>query len=757
MIEKQLKSPLRSPLMRAILAGSGVSTPSYYLNLSSPSNVTIADGQANGTITSTYNAVITASMSPSRTTGVAPLYVNFDMTGTTSTDSTNPTHECFFATDFGDSGAGTWANGVQSAGLTSKNAGYGPVTGHVYETPGTYTVTMSVTDGVNTATKTGTIVVQDPDVVYAGALTICISNSNNFTGAPSGATQVNRAADTDMYAAWVAHAASDKRILFCKADAWIATNKMTVTNKTGMTIGGYGTGVAATFGSGTMVSVTPDAFGAAGSSESLFYITSGNADLRICNMRINSNAVVQAASTLNSTIGVIFYKVEIRGASRGFDVAASQNPTSVVPEQVCLYECLVDEVYGYAFFDTPSVTASFDATTDIFSATAHGYAINDPVVLRGTVPAGLVTDNAATYYISATSFTAGQFRLSLTNGGAAIDLTSTGSCTVGKPDLHGAVAAYIALTKGGIMGCYFDNCNHGEQTMRIPFIDRGHITNNFIARPNQTKNAIKIHSVIHTYFPVWSEKFVVSANYITARGGYDYNGTTVNRTYERIVGIGSGGNDGVGGEWVRNGICENNYLESSLGKPKDTMIGFWLGAPNLTARNNILDFSMGVDRTSAVTNTYAYTTLAIADVTTSTADTTIGVRIYNNTMYSNYASAERAVVATISQPTGANLAVDTMLTKNNILYLPQHVSGSYRASVYTYPGATTPTNVTTDHNTDEVSTIATPPNFAVFPPVALTDWRPTSGYPTTAGASGVVLRDFNNVVRTTATMGAVQS
>ena len=66
-------------LLQAIRAGNSTpSVPSFYFNFSNPSNVTLGAAQARGTIASTQNAVIAASVSPSRTTGVAPLYVNFD-------------------------------------------------------------------------------------------------------------------------------------------------------------------------------------------------------------------------------------------------------------------------------------------------------------------------------------------------------------------------------------------------------------------------------------------------------------------------------------------------------------------------------------------------------------------------------------------------------------------------------------------------------------------------------------------------------
>lgn len=723
------------------------SEPSYYLNLTIPggSPVTIADGQARGTITSTYNAVITASMSPSRITGVAPLYVNFDMTGTTSTDSTNPTHECFFATDFGDTGAGTWANGVQSSGLTSKNAGYGPVTGHVYETPGTYTVTMSVTDGVNTVTKTGTIVVQDPDVVYAGTDTICISHSGNFTGAPSGASQINTAGNTDMYAALVDHEGSDKRILFCKADAWTFTQQYTVTNKTGLTIGGYGTGIARSFGSGTLIPVTPTYSGTAG--EAMFLCYTGNSDLRVCDMAITAGKDHSAMSATKSTVGLLFSKVEIRGAYTGFNVNGRALVSDCVVEQACFYECLFDDPYGFPFIDTPSVSASITNGATLFASVGHGLPVGRSVKLLGSTPSPFAL--ATTYYILADGYTADAFKLSLTSGGAAVTAAASGSCTVKLDSLSGGVGIYSALIQGGILGGYFDNRGKGEQVIRIPFIDRGHISNNYLARPNQAKNMLKINSVKHEDLAIWTEKFVIGSNVFSDRNNYSYDGVTTTATPIQIMGIGSGGNtnpDGSGGEWVRNGIVENNYAQGCLGAPGAELVFALISCPNMTLRNNVVDFSVG-DRTTTSSTPYSSTHVNFVSVTTSTPDTTVGVRIYNNTLYSNLANASKGNFVIVTVPTGLNITPDEITVKNNLWYLPHHIN-SEKTAIYRYSGAGT--NVVTENNTDSVAggAAGNTPNFAVVPPVLLADWRPNTGsYAIDTGATVPVLRDFNNASR----------
>jgi hypothetical protein len=102
---------------------------------------------------------------------VAPLAVFFDATGTTSTGTTRPFHELGYQWNFGDALA-TW----DTTG-SSKNLATGGVAAHVFEQPGTYTVTLTVTDGVNSQTTTSTITVQDPNTVFSGAnTTLCYRN-----------------------------------------------------------------------------------------------------------------------------------------------------------------------------------------------------------------------------------------------------------------------------------------------------------------------------------------------------------------------------------------------------------------------------------------------------------------------------------------------------------------------------------------------------------------------------------------------------
>ncbi|MFZ2303742.1 MAG: peptidoglycan-binding protein, partial [Minisyncoccia bacterium] len=187
---------------------------------------------------------ITLSLVPARTSGVAPLSVFFDASGTTDpTMTTRPFHDLEYTWSFGDATAGTWAYGAAPG--SSKNTATGPVAAHVFETPGTYTVTMQAFDGTNTNTTTTTITVTDPNVVFAGTNTICLSSNTTPVagagGCPSGA-QV--AMQSNFATAVNTYALTNRRVLFKRGDTFSAPTSGAITQTGPGIIGAFGTGVA---------------------------------------------------------------------------------------------------------------------------------------------------------------------------------------------------------------------------------------------------------------------------------------------------------------------------------------------------------------------------------------------------------------------------------------------------------------------------------------------------------------------------------
>lgn len=129
-------------------------------------------------------ATVVPSLVASRVSGTAPLAVHFDATASTSSAVGDAFRQVTYTFDYGDSGSGTWSTNSQSKNSDSG----GPLGAHVYETAGTYTVTVTADDGTTSASTTVSITVSNPDTVYSGTNTVCIDTTGGTTGGPSGCT-----------------------------------------------------------------------------------------------------------------------------------------------------------------------------------------------------------------------------------------------------------------------------------------------------------------------------------------------------------------------------------------------------------------------------------------------------------------------------------------------------------------------------------------------------------------------------------------
>lgn len=198
---------------------------------------------------------ITLSVVSGRISGVAPLAVFFDATGSTATATARPFHDLEYRWDFGDRtgavlnlsppliGTSTWNSGSRS-GISLRNTATGPVAAHVFETPGTYTVALSITDGTHTVSNNCTrIEVLDPELAFANSNTICVAATikplQGKDGCPAGAKTVQQ---TDFPAVIGSYAKTGKRILFKRGDTFRAESSAKITSTGPGTIGSYGSG-----------------------------------------------------------------------------------------------------------------------------------------------------------------------------------------------------------------------------------------------------------------------------------------------------------------------------------------------------------------------------------------------------------------------------------------------------------------------------------------------------------------------------------
>lgn len=128
---------------------------------------------------------IVARVHASRTTGVAPMAVLVDATATSAASSgVDAYREVSYTFDFCDERGERW----NLTGLPKNTQTGGPLAAHVYDLPGVYTIHVRATDASGGhSVATVTVVVHNPDTVYEGRRTVCVSPTANYAGCPSGA------------------------------------------------------------------------------------------------------------------------------------------------------------------------------------------------------------------------------------------------------------------------------------------------------------------------------------------------------------------------------------------------------------------------------------------------------------------------------------------------------------------------------------------------------------------------------------------
>jgi len=191
---------------------------------------------------------ISLDLVPSRIKGVAPLLVFFDTDGTTAKATTRPFEELAYCWSFGDDNAGTFATTGRP-----KNQAKGPLASHVFESPGTYTVTVSARDKDGlVSSRAVEVSVDDPKTVFQGQSTVCFSPSGNFDGCPTGAKQVKQSSFSGLSQ----EVATGKRLLLHRGEKFASGGINVNVPGPGM-IGAYGTGNPPTVeASGTVISVS---------------------------------------------------------------------------------------------------------------------------------------------------------------------------------------------------------------------------------------------------------------------------------------------------------------------------------------------------------------------------------------------------------------------------------------------------------------------------------------------------------------------
>ncbi len=162
----------------------------------------------------------------STTKGVAPLSVFFDASKTTAKSTSRPFSDLLYSWNFGDP-------------ASRHPVAEGPEAAHVFEDPGSYTVTLTIRGPRgNTSIVKEEILVYDPDTYFAGANTICFSNTNDFTGAPSGSRHVI----TSSFNTVMSYLDVGKRLLLKRGDSFVLTSQIVLKTNGTNQVGAFGKG-----------------------------------------------------------------------------------------------------------------------------------------------------------------------------------------------------------------------------------------------------------------------------------------------------------------------------------------------------------------------------------------------------------------------------------------------------------------------------------------------------------------------------------
>jgi len=276
----------------------------------------------------------------SRTSGVAPLSVHFSAGFASSTITERSFHDYDYSWSFGD----IYPGGDDEWGTTGKpkNIAKGPVATHIFETPGNYTVSLTIRDSSGIIdTDSFNITVTDPDIVFAGMKTTYVSTGVDFSDAPSGHRYIttNDLSDVTQYAG------PGFRLLFKRGDSWIANN-LTFPNGDGeCIIGAYGSGTG------------QDELGLYDNAPR-FTINSGNflglknkQDWRIMDLHlIDPTRANKAFSGASAFQRILFSGLEIEGFYSAFEITHYNTGDILVNDQLVVNECHIYDIENSAIY-----------------------------------------------------------------------------------------------------------------------------------------------------------------------------------------------------------------------------------------------------------------------------------------------------------------------------------------------------------------------------------------------------------------------
>jgi len=193
-----------------------------------------------------FAATPTANITCNRTSGVAPLAVICESGGADG-DETRPFHTLLSVWNFGDTGVGNWPYGANTN--QSKNGATGPVAAHVYETAGTYTITVLVCDATTCVRDTQTITATEITAGNTVCVGIAATPTQGAGGCPASANTAQKSdgdfdamMSTQLGASSACGAGGCKRILLqCGESTWAYSANTSISAAGPGLVGKFGT------------------------------------------------------------------------------------------------------------------------------------------------------------------------------------------------------------------------------------------------------------------------------------------------------------------------------------------------------------------------------------------------------------------------------------------------------------------------------------------------------------------------------------
>lgn len=297
-------------------------------------------------------STVTARLSVTRLRGPAPLAVLFNASASRDSDpvTVDPFKDLSYSFDAGDGSTATYA----VTGLLKRRHSGGPLFAYVYETPRAtpYVARVRVQNARGVWTDAMVeITVEDPNVTFAGANTVCVGASMPVAGqggCPSGAaTRTTLPASTEY---------SGKRVLLRRGDTFGTVSTFTNTNDA--QIGAFGTGAPPNV-SGLYLGGNPS--GTPGDHPSRVSVMDLNVTGSMAN-NVSGDDLLYLRMRMSNTSSYF----EAGGSAGGYwrsNLPAGWNPSHIpVPRRIFIVEGVFDGNASYGqFFDGAIIGSTFHA------------------------------------------------------------------------------------------------------------------------------------------------------------------------------------------------------------------------------------------------------------------------------------------------------------------------------------------------------------------------------------------------------------